>query len=844
MKKRLLIALLLAPGAAFGAHPFLLNSQADWTTLRTSSTTHPYSDMVAAATTYLAGDQGVNWPNCAGCGFGTGSDAIRQQTQNIFIDVIGANTLMYVVNTNNISSATYKNRIIGMMDQWPNMQNDQPVSDGYNLSVPMNGAFVAMTIAFDEIYNDLTATQISSYTAMGNRWVAYSRTIPSSWELSNDGAYATWTIFVGTDTAQIALDTACYHVDLLGNDIVYPPAVCNQRQNYRDLSSEVSLSQLNVDGISGSGSSYAWERIGGRAHEKLGKWGGKYILDHTGKDPTIKPALANFYEWLFTGMTTPWNAKVPFGDTANNQSTGDDFFQNLSTLYGTTIFLLANAHVSAGQYSSRAQEWANRAVSVSTIPVIYPSDFINYVTASSDTAKTQPVVSKVVTHGGAAFWDEDQTVNALMGVLDNYHITKSDHFHTADWNGLFLAGYGENLLSNVGVGASTSDGILGFSHYWHRCDAHSGNVLIFGNQNMANDTTGAADNICNSYHLWNPLNPYVGNGDNTPLYGGDGVTESLLGNYFDYAVGIATSPYVFYDTNTGVLTNIQGENRRNFMFVHPADGANGYWIVGDEATKSTYSYVNALWHPYGTSFSTTTSTTEYQWPISPRATDNTTKLAVFLATPPNAVTVGASPFSAAPTSFVGSYINAQYTVDTSSNARVLTVLYPSNPSHAKATMARLSPSGATGASISNGSGIIDYVLISSPSADVTQTGATYRGNLAFFRSRNGAIGPYFVKNGTKFDDGAATRSGFSSTSPVSIYVRDQAGGIVSPGTSVTFYAPSIRSVTLDGSDLSGTSGSNSFTATVPAGTHTLAFLSGQSSIATGGAGIKGVVTFK
>lgn len=831
MKKLYSLLLILAfaiPANAIN-HPSLINTKSQWAALISSSTIHPWSDILANATTYLSGPQATNWPNFDG-GFGSGSDGVRQQNENAFMDVIGAYTLLYVLNTNNSGSITYRNNILNFMDQWPALRADQPLTDGYNTAVPMNGAFFAMTLALDNIHDDLTSIKISSYEAMMDSWVDYSRTIPSSWQLSNDGAYSAYSLYRSTDSNQVMLDTQCYHADLLGNDTIYPPAICGSRQAYHDLSSEISESQLNVDGISGSGSSYAWERVGGKAHEKIGKWGGKYVVDFTGADRTIKTELVNFYEWLFTGHTTPFNTKVPFGDTANNQGLGDDFFQNLSTIYGHNVFLLANAAVSAGQYSSRAQKWANRMISISTIPVVYPGDFINYVEASSDTSAGQPIVSKVVTHGGAAFWDEDQSTGALQGVLDNYHITKGDHTHMADWNGLYMAGYGENLLSNLGVGANTDAGTLGFSLYWAKCDAHSGNTALFGNRTMANNNnTATPDNLaaqCNSYNSWNPQatggSPYVGNPTGTPLHGADGITESILGNRFDYAVGLATSPYVYYDTTTGNVISIDGWANRNLVFVHPADGANGYFIVGDEMYQSSFSTVNTVWHPYGISFTTDTATTQYTWPISPRLSDNSTKLTIFLATTPNAVTVGTSPFNTA-VPFLGTYINNTYNVDASSNARILTVLYPSNPTHSKATMTRVTPSGATGATIDSGNGVIDTILISSPSADVVYAPQTYNGKMSFLRTLNNVTKSYFVRQGTKFNDGGNPRIGFSSSGPVSIYMRDAVGIIVSPSTFVTFYNPQVRGVLIDGVPTSGSQGSDSYTVAVPVGTHTISF---------------------
>lgn len=805
----------------------LLDTRSQWSAMISSSTVRPWSDVVAGATTYLAGANGLHYGTTSSYVFGSGSDGVRQQNNNGFMNVMGSLTLMYVLNSNNSGSITYRTKITDLMDIWPQLRADQPVADGYNQAVNLNSAFMNMTIAMDHIHEDLSSVKISSYQAMMDSWVAYSRTQSSSWALNNYGAYMTYELYRGTSPAQVAIDTACYHALILGNDTVYPPAVCDMRQAYRGLSSEIQPNvQLNTDGVSGSGPSYTWERLGGGSREKLGKWGGIHVAVFTGADTsyTTEPKMATFYEWLFSGQTNPWNAKVTFSDTANNQSISTDYFQDLDTIYpGNGIFLVKNAHLAARKYSSLAGNLADRSIAISTITVVYPGELIDYVLiTSSYTSTTQAVDSKVVRYGGAAFWDEvDQSTGALMGVLNNAHLTKNDHYHASDFNGLYLAGYGESLLSNVGTQADPNVGVLGFSRYWHQDNAHSGNVLLFGDRNYAQDTGRAYDN---SYNCWNPIVPYVSVCDNTPLYGGDGITESLLSNRFDYAVGLATSPYVFRDTTTGTVTQTLGEHKRNFIFIHPDNSVPGYWIVGDEAQSFSSSTVNVTWHPYGIAPSTTTSGTEWDWLVSTRAAAGTdVHLNLFLATPPLSVAFSSSPFGGNP-SFVASFMNAQYAVDASSNARVITVLYPSDPTHAKATMTRLAPSGATGALIQSGT-ILDYVAISSPSSTVTTGGGTYQGRMSWIRRNASGMLAYFVRQGTSFDDTAATRTGFSSPVPVSLHMLGTTGTITSTGTAITFYSPGVVGVSFDGVPVSGTATANAYTVSVASGNHSVALSS-------------------
>lgn len=851
--KKLLVVLLFASSTSWAAHPLLITTKDQWSAMISSSTVQPWASVAAAATTYIFGPVGTSY-NCVNLPsqFGSASAGIRQQNENGFMNQMGSLALMYVLNSNNSGSITYRNSITCLMDLWPSLRADQPESDvdGYLINVPLNGAFFNMTIALDVIHDQLTPVQLSSYTTMMDSWVAYSRTLASSWALSNYGTYMTYSIYRGTDSLQIATDSNCYHTGFLGNDRPYPPAVCGERQARRYLSSEISQGQLDVDGVSGSGSSYAWARIGGQGREKIAKWAGQFVANFTGVDTTFRDdgRMTTFYEWLFAGMTTPFNTKVVIGDTANNQFIGEDQYQG----NGTSKFTLKNAHVVAGQYSARAQRWANYLVNLSTLTKVYPSELIDYVAITSTATAGSPPESLVVRHGGAAFWEDNASSNALQGILSNYHITRSDHYHASDFNGMFLTGYGEILLSNVGIGEDVEGGILGFPKYWHKDDARSGNVLLIGNRNYAQDVN-ISNQPANSFFDWNPFftgepaGVYVGNGVNTPLYGGDGIQESLVSDKFDYAVGIGTSQYVFHSTTTGAITEILGENYRNFIFVHPDDGQNGYWIVADEIHTSSTPSVNTVWHPYGPTFTTTTVNTEYAWPISNRGDASTTTLHVFLATPPQSVFFSSSPFSATPASFVGTYLNARFNVDASSNARVVTVLYPTNPTHTKSTFTQVSNGDATGASIVSGA-YTDYVLASSGTGVITTASSSFQGRLGFFRKSGSSCLEFFVRKGISFNDGNLVRYGFSSNVPISLHLNDTTGSITSPtSANVTFYYPGILGVSIDDVLISGTDGINAYTIAVSSGEHDVDFSVGAveypSSI-RGPTSIRGAVRFK
>ena len=567
--------------------------------------------------------------------------------------------------------------------------------------------------------------------------------------------------------------------------------------------------------------------------------GGKYVLMHTGADASYvtDPRLGAFYEWLFASASTPFDTKVCFGDTANDQPIGDDFFQDEGTAQGD--FLLKNAHLSAGLFSKKAQYLANRQVLSQTLTVIYPGEIIDYLTVgTTTTATTTPAASTVWQYGGAAFWDEVQSSAALMGVLNNSHTTRNDHIHASDYNGLYLAGYGRTLLSNVGVGATIGGSVAGFPGYYTSNEAHGGNMVLFGNKNIANNPTGTYfsgnnGNVDNSFFNFNltfstPPGPYVGNATLYPLYGADGITDSLVSNLFDYASGLSTSPYVFRDTTTGIISQTQGSDNRNFIFVHPdpSVGTNGYWIVDDEANAISSNTVNVLWHPYSQSLSTTTLGREYSW-LAYQTDNSSTSLAIFLATPPQTVSIASSPFANNTTTFVGNYINDAYAVNASSNVNVVTILYPWNLAHPKSTFTALSGvdgsgTAVSGAIIASAGGITDTVEASSGAVAVSTFGVTFQGKIGFWRKNSIGVNQFFVRKGTSFNDGGSPRFGFGTSVPVSVHINGTSGAIDSTGTVITLYAPRISGASVDGSVVMGTQGSNAFTFSVPAGTHTLA----------------------
>lgn len=778
MKKAILIMALLSPGVAMAAHPFLIVTTNSYTAMVSSSTSSPWSDMKEAAEDLLAGEFGTY-------GQRNGSSMpAAQDRENQMIELMGANALLYALNQVNSSSITYRNNIKGMLNAWPALwAQEQGDPTAYSANSPLNGAFFASVIALDVIHPDLTAGERTTYETEFSSYISWNNSHVSSWQLANYGANAIWSVYLSSSAAYVLSTTTTYR-----NGLLYPG----------------DLSQLNVGGGFAEGSLYAWSRIGGASNEKLAKWGWPYVAEFTGvSDYFSDTAMQTAMESLFSFYTNPFNWRVPIGDTNNDYLLGDDYWYGVAN----ASYTLTTTDLAVGNYSARAAALSSRLISLAPKTVKYPSDILSYAMTTGPLVASLPTVSVAYPYLGAAFWDEDQSTSALMGVLYNAKQTRWDHLHR-EQNTLYLAGYGETLLS--GSGYFFGGTILGFPNSWSHDNAVSANVVLIGNQNHS--TNLKADGV-------------------HPTTGGDGILESVIGPYFDYASGYSTTSYAG-----------MGQHTRNFLFIHPADGANGYWVSLDEINSSTYPSVNVLWHPYSTNPSTTTAATEWAWSISDRNVSTTT-LNVFLGTPATSITFSSGVFQGKyGSNAYGTYLNALYNVDVSSNVRAATVLYPSNSTHAKATMAQIAPSGATGASITSGS-IVDYVLISSPSADVTHAGATYKGRASFFRKNGSSLSSYFVRQGTKFDSGDSIRKGYDSNAPASVYFRGTTGVMTSTGTAVTFYYPGISGVSFDGLAAAGTDHGDSFTTTAASGDLDVSLNINRSQI-RGSATLRGGVTVR
>jgi hypothetical protein len=301
------------------------------------------------------------------------------------------------------------------------------------------------------------------------------------------------------------------------------------------------------------------------------------------------------------------------------------------------------------------------------------------------------------------------------------------------------------------------------------------------------------------------------------------VVEGFTDTLFDYASG---------DDGPALPDDV---HLRNLVFVHSDGSSRAYFVLFDEVYADSGERILMNLHPNTlatTGIQTLVSQTEYTATIDAVAlAPNRAKLTLFYATPPSVVrhlNGGVATWSAPNGGFEGKYLESEYTAPANGEKRVVTVLFPHDVDHAKATMTRLSVSGFSGALIDHGSGVTDQAFESTGAGPLTYGGNTFTGRALLCRKgSNGATVFYFVRKGTSFSTTNGPPVGFSSVAGVSVYMRGTRGRIVSPGATVRFTHPQVTGVKIDGATVGNSaSGTNWVEVYVPSGTHGVELLIG------------------
>lgn len=389
----------------------------------------------------------------------------------------------------------------------------------------------------------------------------------------------------------------------------------------------------------------------------------------------------------------------------------------------------------------------------------------------------EPLVpgSKLFPKGGAVFREEADDPNGLGGLL--YNITGRPEWHThEEVNAISVSAYGNRLLVN---GGWLGDGM--------RPPQKNNTLTVDGRRH--GDRAGA------------------------------GLSEGLLGEGLDYACG-----------DSGEALGEGDAFRRSFILIHGQDGCPGYFAVFDEVAADANETVDAYFQLASESAAEAVAEgAEYLAAVDHHAESPGVKLSLLLASAPRAVTqdrVESGFLERAERSGYHYRIAAEYATDADGNARTVTVLFPHDRSHPKADLKAVGGEGHTGATVAFADGTGDLIVQPTGAGEVAVDDAAFAGAAMLLRrTAEGEAAFYFARRARKL---AAGEVGFQADRPITIHVKGSAGRVVSEGAKVTFHAPGLSAVEIDGKPAPAPAAKpnakpNAVTCDLPAGQHRIDF---------------------
>ncbi len=539
---------------------------------------------------------------------------------------------------------------------------------------------------------------------------------------------------------------------------------------------EIGLSEHYMpDGVSPAGGVYCLQRWTSIA--RASKNMTLDVMEYMGYNEYYSnPSIVGLQEFLFGYANSPFGRGIFYGDS-RHVSIGDGLMQD--------DYITSPTMVRTARFSPKAYKYAMWILgNSSNIHIETPKIkgyLISYLIMAGTAEKNNPLT-----------FDPNDGEMAPSRIFDNYASLKSREpstealyvgmqnlmgnveYHTHyEVNALSLAGYGEILLRNAGYAGPDRDvvvdGVVATFEYLHSMSESSNCVMIGGEQHT--------ERI------------------------GDGVTEGFSGHDIEYFRG-----------STGRGKAIKGEHLRDVMFMQPADGALGYYVVMDHVeTDEADKAVNVVWHPNAAKIHPVVENTQFLsqiWPL-PNArgpqiyTDSRVELTTFLATEPQTIdfktTVNQEQNRRVPSSYVADYMMANYAT-TDKRADILTVLFPGDKTHKVGQLTRLNIGDYSGARITQAQ-VNDIALTSSGKSKASVGEMEFQAEDLLFRTLQGKITSYFVR-GHLFTAGAY---GFESDAPIALHLKtsEQAlsGVVTSGGATVTLYSPGVSRVLLGGAEL-------------------------------------------
>ena len=486
------------------------------------------------------------------------------------------------------------------------------------------------------------------------------------------------------------------------------------------------------------------------------------VLEFTGEDNNYynNPRLQRFFEWDLGQALTPSKHLYTFGDTAEDYTPA----MNQTASYRAHRF----SDLAAGHAA-----WLNEGL-------VPEGRFLTYVLHDRALPQPKPPSSQIDYTAGAWFY-ENQVVNdslsgALWNPIDPDLVPMSADIYTGapawshphkDVNAIHLAAYGEHVLRNSGYAGFGEDVLDSPWSYIHHDAVSNNTVMIDGVDHAGGDSDRSES-----------------------LRVGKGILEGTTSKFLDYASGHSRE----------ALPN--GTHIRNFVFVKPQDGLQGYFLLFDEVQgSSTARQANIVLHPNADNITTVAAEREYRFQITHPYSNNHVQLTIFQGTKPDSVEVRSGALASWDYQFMGKYLYSNYNL-INGRTQAVTVLFPHDDDHPKAEFGRIRGSGYSGASLAIGPAAMDIALESDGATRVSTNGIIFKGRAMLSRLADGLTQFYFVRQGTEFDDGNGLRQGFLSTAPVSLMMKDKSGSLVSPGADITLYYPQIDQVRLNGNSVS------------------------------------------
>ena len=352
--------------------------------------------------------------------------------------------------------------------------------------------------------------------------------------------------------------------------------------------------------------------------------------------------------------------------------------------------------------------------------------------------------SKIYENGGAFFRDPDDTNYGLQGVL--YNITSQNEWHTHnEVNGLSLSGLGNRLLVNGGrLGAPTRAAKLN-------------NTLTI-------------------------------NGENHNSFTGGGIIDGFTSEGIDYARGDDRDAIRFTS------------HYRDLILVHTTPSTPGYFIVNDKIEVSNNSdIVKIYFHPSSEKeVNITEAKREYTAPIDHKPSIPLTKVTFYYLTPPNDVNIEKS-ISAVQDRYPGypehNRLESVYNLeDESLKKSISTLIFPNSNLVSKPNFEKILSDKFYGVKFSTNSST-DYI-ISPKMKSVEVDTFLASGDFIWCRKKSDNVYSFFVESGTSFKQNGF---GFESDSPVTIYVKDSQGVIISKGAKLKLNGSNLSSASFDSS---------------------------------------------